>query len=160
MAAESRIGVTGLAVMGANLARNIARHGMPVAVHNRTTARTDEFMAEYGGEGTFTPTETMADFVQALQRPRKIIVMVKAGVPLPDAMIVVAESTRNKVYERAIVRVREAMLQGEGIAGPITRTQLFPSAVTQMMRVGENTGTLDTQLETAAAFRHERTGAA
>jgi len=78
--------------------------------------------------------------------------MVKAGVPLPDAMIVVAESTRNKVYERAIVRVREAMLQGEGIAGPITRTQLFPSAVTQMVRVGENTGTLDTQLETAAAF--------
>jgi len=78
--------------------------------------------------------------------------MVKAGVPLPDAMIVVAESTRNKVYERAIVTVREAMLQGEGIAGPITRTQLFPSAVTQMVRVGENTGTLDTQLETAAAF--------
>ena len=78
--------------------------------------------------------------------------MVKAGVPLPDAMIVVAESTRNKVYERAIVTVREAMLQGEGIAGPITRTKLFPSAVTQMVRVGENTGTLDVQLETAAAF--------
>ena len=78
--------------------------------------------------------------------------MVKAGVPLPNAMIVVAESTRNKVYERAIVKVREAMLEGEGIAGPITRTQLFPSAVTQMVRVGENTGTLDTQLETAAAF--------
>jgi 6-phosphogluconate dehydrogenase len=86
MAAESRVGVTGLAVMGANLARNIARHGIPVAVHNRTTARTDEFMAEYGGEGTFTPTETMADFVQALQRPRKIIVMVKAGVPV-DAVL-------------------------------------------------------------------------
>jgi type IV pilus assembly protein PilC len=78
--------------------------------------------------------------------------MVKAGVPLPDAMIVVSETTRNKVYERAIVKVREAMLEGEGIAAPITRTQLFPSAVTQMVRVGENTGTLDTQLETAAAF--------
>ena len=50
-AATSRIGVTGLAVMGANLARNIARRGVPVAVHNRTTARTKEFMEAYGGEG-------------------------------------------------------------------------------------------------------------
>ncbi len=51
---QSRIGVTGLAVMGANLARNIARHGVPVAVHNRTTARTKEFLEAYGGEGAFT----------------------------------------------------------------------------------------------------------
>jgi type IV pilus assembly protein PilC len=78
--------------------------------------------------------------------------MVKAGVPLPDAMIVVAESAGNKVYERALVKVREAMLEGEGIATPITRTNLFPAAVTQMVRVGENTGTLDIQLQTAAAF--------
>ena len=51
MAADSQIGVTGLAVMGANLARNIARHGVPVAVHNRTATRTDEFMEHYSGEG-------------------------------------------------------------------------------------------------------------
>ncbi|MEA2503881.1 MAG: type pilus assembly protein PilC [Actinomycetota bacterium] len=78
--------------------------------------------------------------------------MVKAGVPLPDAMVVVAESAGNKVYERALGKVRAAMLEGEGIATPITRTNLFPAAVTQMVRVGENTGTLDIQLETAAAF--------
>ena len=86
MAAGSRIGVTGLAVMGANLARNIARRGVPVAVHNRTTARTQEFMSEYAGEGAFTPTETMADLVEALERPRKIVVMVKAGTPV-DAVV-------------------------------------------------------------------------
>jgi type IV pilus assembly protein PilC len=78
--------------------------------------------------------------------------MVNAGVPLPDAMVVVTESARNKVYERALVKVRDAMLEGEGLATPITRTNLFPAAVTQMVRVGENTGTLDIQLETAAAF--------
>jgi type IV pilus assembly protein PilC len=78
--------------------------------------------------------------------------MVTAGVPLPDAMVVVAESARNKVYEQALFKVREAMLEGEGIAGPIQRSNLFPRAVTQMVRVGEATGTLDTQLETAAAF--------
>jgi len=68
--------------MGANLARNIARRGVPVAVHNRTTTRTAEFMELYGGEGAFTPAETLEDFVAALERPRRIIVMVKAGLPV------------------------------------------------------------------------------
>src|SRR3954468_14180808 len=78
----SQIGVTGLAVMGANLARNIARRGVPTAVHNRTTAKTEQFMADYGKEGPFTGTESLEDFVQALERPRRIIVMVKAGAPV------------------------------------------------------------------------------
>jgi 6-phosphogluconate dehydrogenase len=82
----SSIGVTGLAVMGANLARNIARHGVPTAVHNRTAARTHEFVEAYGGEGDFTPGETLQDFVAALERPRRIIVMVKAG-PAVDGVL-------------------------------------------------------------------------
>jgi 6-phosphogluconate dehydrogenase len=78
----SQIGVTGLAVMGANLARNIARRGVPVAVHNRTAAKTREFMSQFGSEGEFTPAETLEEFVAALERPRRIIVMVKAGAPV------------------------------------------------------------------------------
>jgi 6-phosphogluconate dehydrogenase len=80
--ATSRIGVTGLAVMGANLARNIARRGIPIAVHNRTTAKTTEFMEAYGEEGAFTAAESLEDFVAALEKPRRIIVMVKAGKPV------------------------------------------------------------------------------
>ncbi|MGF1429535.1 NADP-dependent phosphogluconate dehydrogenase [Kitasatospora sp. LaBMicrA B282] len=75
------IGVTGLAVMGRNLARNFARHGHRVALHNRTPARTSALMAEFGHEGAFVPTETMEQFVAALERPRRIIIMVKAGEP-------------------------------------------------------------------------------
>ncbi|GAA4683498.1 NADP-dependent phosphogluconate dehydrogenase [Pseudonocardia yuanmonensis] len=86
MAEKSRIGVTGLAVMGANLARNIASRGVPVAVHNRTAAKTEQFMAEHGGEGEFTASESVEDFVNSLERPRRIIVMVKAGRPV-DAVI-------------------------------------------------------------------------
>src|SRR3954454_18877740 len=78
----SQIGVTGLAVMGANLARNIARCGVPTAVHNRTAAKTRYFVAEFGSEGDFTGAESLEDFVQALERPRRIIVMVKAGAPV------------------------------------------------------------------------------
>src|SRR5688500_16754091 len=68
--------------MGANLARNIARRGTPVAVHNRTAARTREFMQAYGSEGAFTAAESLEQFVAALERPRRIIVMVKAGAPV------------------------------------------------------------------------------
>src|SRR3954452_21156909 len=78
----SQIGVTGLAVMGANLARNIARRGVPTAVHNRTAARTEQFMADHGDEGPFTAAESLEDFVATLDTPRRIIVMGKAGPPV------------------------------------------------------------------------------
>ncbi|MFC5721592.1 NADP-dependent phosphogluconate dehydrogenase [Streptomyces gamaensis] len=82
----AHIGVTGLAVMGSNLARNFARHGHTVAVHNRTTARTKALVDEHGHEGAFVPAETAEEFVAALQKPRRIIVMVKAG-EATDAVI-------------------------------------------------------------------------
>jgi len=82
----AQIGVTGLAVMGRNLARNFARHGYTVAVHNRTYARTRSLVEEHGDEGTFVAAETAADLVAALERPRKIVIMVKAGAPT-DAVI-------------------------------------------------------------------------
>src|ERR671932_2135669 len=78
----SQIGVTGLAVMGANLARNIARRGVPTAVHNRTASRTEQFMSDHGDEGPFTAGESLEEFVAALDKPRRIIVMVKAGAPV------------------------------------------------------------------------------
>src|SRR5699024_10597974 len=81
-----QIGVTGLAVMGRNLARNFARNGYTVAVHNRSFAKTESLVAEHGDEGDFVPAESMADFVAALERPRKVVVMVKAGGPT-DAVI-------------------------------------------------------------------------
>jgi 6-phosphogluconate dehydrogenase len=82
----AQIGVTGLAVMGRNLARNLARHGYRVALHNRTFERTRSLVAEHGHEGAFAPSESMADFVASLGRPRAIIVMVKAGEPTDDVI--------------------------------------------------------------------------
>src|SRR5919206_3120564 len=84
--ARATIGLTGLAVMGRNLARNLARHGHVVAVHNRTLARTEALVDEHGDEGTFVPSESVADFVASIERPRAILVMVKAG-PGTDAVI-------------------------------------------------------------------------
>jgi 6-phosphogluconate dehydrogenase len=84
--ATAEIGVTGLSVMGRNLARNLARHGYAVALHNRSVERTRTLVAEHGDEGTFVPSESMADFVASLRRPRAVIVMVKAGAAT-DAVI-------------------------------------------------------------------------
>jgi len=83
---SAQIGVTGLAVMGRNLARNLAGHRYRVAVHNRSPERTRALIAEHGHEGSFVPADTMAGFVAALGRPRAIIIMVKAGEPT-DAVI-------------------------------------------------------------------------
>ncbi|WP_350257451.1 NADP-dependent phosphogluconate dehydrogenase [Scrofimicrobium sp. R131] len=85
-AGSADIGVTGMGVMGSNLARNFARHGHKVAVHNRTPARTESVMEKYGAETGFIPCESMDDFVAALSRPRCAIVMVKAG-QATDAVI-------------------------------------------------------------------------
>lgn len=86
MAGTAQIGVTGLAVMGRNLARNFARNGYTVALHNRTASRTRELVEQFGDEGTFVPAETAEEFVAALERPRRLVVMVKAGAPT-DAVI-------------------------------------------------------------------------
>jgi len=79
---QPTFGLTGLAVMGQNLARNIARKGIPVAVHNRTGETTRRFVAEHGGEGAFVPCEDIASFVASIARPRTIMMMVKAGAPV------------------------------------------------------------------------------
>src|SRR5579862_5511029 len=84
--AQAQIGVTGLGVMGRNLARNFARHGYPVALHNRTAARVTDTIEQFGHEGTFVPTETAEQFVAALERPRRLLIMVNAG-EATDAVI-------------------------------------------------------------------------
>ncbi|MBA3250976.1 MAG: NADP-dependent phosphogluconate dehydrogenase [Geodermatophilaceae bacterium] len=76
-----QIAVTGLAVMGSNLARNFARTGAQVIVHNRTTAKTDALIAEHGGEGDFVHAASTQDMVDALDPPRRIMIMVQAGRP-------------------------------------------------------------------------------
>ena len=83
--ASADIGVYGLGVMGANLARNLARNGYATAVFNRTPARTDKLMAEHGEEATFVPSSTLEDFVASLRAPRVAIIMVQAG-PATDAV--------------------------------------------------------------------------
>src|ERR687893_929593 len=80
------VGLIGLAVMGENLGLNIARNGFPLVVYNRTTLRTDEFLGGAAADTEISGVATIPELVAALARPRQIILMVKAGVPV-DAVL-------------------------------------------------------------------------
>jgi 6-phosphogluconate dehydrogenase len=120
--ASATIGVTGLAVMGRNLARNLARHGHTVAIHNRSFERTRSLVDEHGDEGTFVASESVKDFVASLVRPRAIIVMVKAGdatdavidelTPLLDDGDIVIDCGNAHFVD---TRRREAALKADGL---------------------------------------------
>jgi 6-phosphogluconate dehydrogenase len=84
--AAHELGVVGLATMGQNLARNLASHGIRVVVYNRTKERTDEFMSEHAHEGEFRAAGSLAELVGILEPPRAILLMVKAGAPVDDAI--------------------------------------------------------------------------
>ena len=86
MTSNPHFGLTGLATMGANLARNVAHHDIPVAVHNRTTSRTEKFMEEHGSEGPLAGYASTQEWIGALERPRVLMSMVQAG-PATDAVI-------------------------------------------------------------------------
>ncbi|MBY0012038.1 NADP-dependent phosphogluconate dehydrogenase [Paenibacillus typhae] len=82
---KQQIGVVGLAVMGKNLAMNMESKGFSVAVYNRSSEKTDELLAEAAGKN-FVGAYSIEEFVQSLELPRKIMIMVKAGKPTDDTI--------------------------------------------------------------------------
>jgi type IV pilus assembly protein PilC len=83
---------------------------------------------------------------------RVLATMLQAGVPLGEAMTVASSATGSRPTGLKLLVARDAMLRGEGIVGPLADTGIFPAAARQMLRVGEDTGSLDEQLETVASF--------
>ncbi len=134
-------GLIGLAVMGENLALNIESRGFSVAVNNRTTSKVDALLAGRGKGKRFVGCHTVAELVAALARPRKVMLMVKAG-PAVDALIdellpllepgdVILDGG-NTFYldtERRAKRVEEAgmLYVGVGVSGGEEGALLGPS---------------------------------
>jgi 6-phosphogluconate dehydrogenase len=81
--AQAQFGMIGLGVMGENLALNIEEHGFPVAVWNREPEKVDDFLSKNAGK-KITGTKTLQDFTKALTRPRRIMMMIKAGSPVDE----------------------------------------------------------------------------
>jgi type IV pilus assembly protein PilC len=83
---------------------------------------------------------------------RILSAMLRAGVPVPEAMTAALDATNNRVYQEALLAARDATLRGEGISRPIAETHLFPPAAEKMLLVGEQSGTLDSQLDATAQY--------
>jgi type IV pilus assembly protein PilC len=81
-----------------------------------------------------------------------LAILLKAGLPLTEVMDLSVQSTENGVIREALEGVREELLRGEGLSKPLANAKLFPSMLAQMAEVGEETGTLDANLETMAGF--------
>lgn len=83
---QAQVGLIGLAVMGANLARNLADKKIRTLVYNRTGEKTRQFMERFGAEGNLDAAYSLEELVRGLARPRRIILMIKAG-PAVDTML-------------------------------------------------------------------------
>jgi type IV pilus assembly protein PilC len=83
---------------------------------------------------------------------RVLASMAAAGVALPTALRVATDSLRNRVFMKQLAHVGDEMMRGEGLARPLTAVRIFPSTAARMIRVGEETGTLDAQLEVTARY--------
>lgn len=132
-AALSRIGLAGLAVMGQNLALNIAEKGFPISVYNRTTSKVDETVDRAQREGSlplfgqYSPRE----FVLSLQRPRSVIILVKAGAPVDQTIAALSDHLEpgdciidggNEWYENTERRIQHVsdkglLYLGMGVSG-------------------------------------------
>lgn len=86
----AHFGLIGLGVMGENLVLNAERNGFSSVVFNRTYAKTEEFLAGRGAGKDIVGAETLQEFVAALERPRRILMMVKAGQPVDDTIAAIS----------------------------------------------------------------------
>ena len=86
---------------------------------------------------------------------RTLSTMLQSGVPILDALQVVAKTSGNMIIERAVIRVAESIAEGRPIAEPLEESGVFPNMVVQMIHVGESVGALDTMLEKIADFYDE-----
>jgi 6-phosphogluconate dehydrogenase len=119
-------GVIGLAVMGENIALNVERNGYPIAVYNRSPDKTEKFMATRAADKDVKAAYSLEEFVEALESPRKILVMVKAGGPV-DAVIeqlkpLLAKGDMiidggNSLYEDTERRTKDLESSGLGFVG-------------------------------------------
>ncbi|MGB3507905.1 MAG: decarboxylating NADP(+)-dependent phosphogluconate dehydrogenase [Microcoleaceae cyanobacterium] len=123
---QQKFGVIGLAVMGENLALNVERNGFPISVYNRSSDKTEKFMKERAQGKNVHAAYSLEDFVQSLERPRRILVMVKAGGPVDkvieqlkplldkDDMII---DGGNSLYEDTERRTKDLESTGLGFMG-------------------------------------------
>lgn len=118
--------------------------------------RTDQGRRQFHGFQLKLPmVSTVVTFSSTERFTRVLGALLDAGVPLPEALPTAIDCSNNEVYKERLSASMEGVLAGQGFADPLAATELFPTTVIQMVRVGERTGELSNQLENAAGFYEE-----
>ena len=115
---QAEIGLIGLAVMGSNLALNIAEKGNRIAVFNRTPEKTETFFAEAGAlQGKIVPSKTLEEFVASIRPPRPVIIMVKAGDPVDELIATLRNylSAGDIIIDAGNANFRDTIRRFEGL---------------------------------------------
>ncbi|AQK79959.1 6-phosphogluconate dehydrogenase1 [Zea mays] len=117
--ALTRIGLAGLAVMGQNLALNIAEKGFPISVYNRTTSKVDETVQRAKAEGNLPVYgfHDPASFVKSIQKPRVVIMLVKAGAPVDQTIATLAAHLEQAAELSVAAPTIEASLDSRFLSG-------------------------------------------
>jgi len=102
--------------------------------------------------GSLNVDRSMAHFCQTAA------MLLRAGLPLPQIMSTVLQTAGNRIVRQSLQEVREGLIQGQGLAGPIAADPLFPDLIAEMLAVGETTGSIDTTLASLASFYEQRVG--
>jgi len=82
--------------------------------------------------------------------------LLKAGLRLPPIMDIAINTNRNQIIRQALINVKDKLIQGDGLSQPMSENEVFPPLLTEMVVVGENTGTMDNTLETLATFYEKK----
>lgn len=98
----------------------------------------------------------LLQYVSIARFSRILSILFTAGLPLIDALLLVADVTGNSVYEKAVQAIRQDVSKGESIKNAVVRTQLFPHLVSHMIGIGEESGALDTMLNNIATMYEEK----
>ncbi len=110
----------------------------------------DNFILKTPVIGTISIERSMQNFCQTTS------MLLSAGLRLPQIMDIVIQANRNRIIRKALSGIRDRLVQGEGLAQPMSEIGLFPPLLTEMMAVGEKTGAMDTTLATLADFYEKK----
>jgi type IV pilus assembly protein PilC len=118
--------------------------------------RTPKGRRQFHGLQLMVPmVSTVVTYSSTERFTRVLGALLDAGVPLPEALPTAIDCSNNEIYKERLSESMEGVLAGQGFADPLAATDLFPTTVIQMVRVGERTGELSNQLENAAGFYEE-----
>ena len=144
---KSDIGLIGLAVMGENLVMNMESRGFTVSVYNRTSQKVTDFVNGRAKGKNIRGTYSLAELVSTLRKPRRVMLMIKAGKPVDD---MIEQLIENDTMASKINMVRDEIKEHSSMPEALEKAQVFSNLYSRMVAVAFRSGSVDTVMQQIA----------